>query len=251
MNQQASDLPRSVRILGRFKILIGFLAGLGLIAGAVFGALNPPASSSEAMLVFAAPSCPQGAICGGPMFSPGYVEAQLAGTLPAGVQIRVVKGNVLSVTVTGQTAAVGQALANAAANAYIADTVSLSYLGDHPSAKLTQSATTASAPISPKRLFDDALLGAVCGLLVGVIAALAGGQTMIDPVTLPRGPGVGAGGGRASGAGRGTGYGSTRFSLEQLAADYAKPGDDDRGRPADMSEAFSPFPDQTEGWRVN
>ncbi len=244
MNQQASDLPRSVQILGRFRTLIGFLAGLGLLAGAVFAALSPLASSSKALLVFAAPSCPQGAICGGPMFSPGYVQAQLAGTFPAGVQIKVMKGNVLSVTVTGKTAAVDQTLANAAAKVYIADTGSLSYLGEHPSATLLQPATTASVPVSPKRVFDGALLGAVSGLLVGVIAALAGGQTIIDPVALPRGPGVGGEGGGASGAGQATG-----FSLEQLAADYVRRSDD-----LDRPEAFSPFPGElprAEGPRVS
>jgi hypothetical protein len=241
MNQQASDLPRSVQILGRFRILIGFLAGLGLLAGAVFGALNPLASNSKALLTFAAPSCPQGAICGGPMFSPGYVQVQLAKTFPAGVQIKVMNGNVVSVTVTGMNAVADQTLANAAAKVYIADTGSLSYMGEHPSAKLFQPATTASAPVSPKRVIDDALLGALSGLLVGVIAALAGGQTIIDPVTLPRGPGVGGEGGGASGAGQETG-----FSLQDLAADYARRSDD-----LDMSEAFSPFPSQAEGPRVS
>jgi hypothetical protein len=241
MNQQASDLPRSVQILGRFRTLIGFLAGLGLLAGAVFGALNPPASNSKALLAFGAPSCPQGAICGGPMFSPGYVQAQLAKTFPAGVQIKVINGNLLSVTVSGKNAAVDQTLANAAAKVYIADTGSLSYMGEHPSAKLFQPATTASAPVSPKRVLDGALLGAVSGLLVGVIAALAGGQTIIDPVALPRGPAVGGEGGGVSGSGQETG-----FSLQDLAADYVR-----RSGDLDMSEAFSPFPSQAEGPRVS
>jgi hypothetical protein len=239
MNQQAPDLPRPVQILGRFRTLIGFLAGLGLLAGALFAAFNPSASDSKALLVFAAPSCPQGAICGGPMFSPGYVQAQLAGTFPAGVQIKVTKGNVLSVTVTGKDAAVDQTLANAAAKVYIADTGSLSYMGEHPSAKLFQPATTASAPVSPKRVFDGALLGAVSGLLVGIIAALAGGQTIIDPVALPRSVG-GEGGG-----GQGTGDGPNGIPLVQLAADYARRSDD-----LDRSEAFSPFPSEAEDLRV-
>jgi hypothetical protein len=41
-------------------------------------------------------------------------------------------------------------------------------------------------------LLGDGLLGAVLGLLIGIIAALAGGRTSIDPVALPRGRGVGA-----------------------------------------------------------
>jgi hypothetical protein len=228
MNQQASELPRSVRILGRFKTLIGSMAVLGLLAGAAFAAFDRPASGGKALVVFAAPSCPQGAICGGPMFSPGYVQARLVKVLPAGVQIELVTGNVLSVTAVGGSPAEAKARAAAAAHGYIADAGSLSYLGEHPSAKLLEPVTAASAPVPPKRVFGDALLGAVFGLLAGVIAALAGGQTIIDPVTLPRGPGaVGqASGVRASGAGWDAGYGSTGLSLEELAAEYVKRSDD-------------------------
>jgi hypothetical protein len=244
MTQQAPDVPRSVQIIARYRTLVGLMAVLGLLGGSVFAALNPPTSSGQALVVFKAPSCSPGAICGGPMFSPGYVAAEAALALPAGVRIGFVTGNVLSITATGTTAAQAARSADAAAQAYIVEAGSLSYLGEHPSASLLDRAT-ASAPVSPKRLLDDALLGAVFGLLVGVIAALAAGQTIIDPVTLPRGVGVGVGG-ESGGAGQASGYGSTRFSLQQMALDYVN-----RSPDPDQAEGFSPFPGEAEGPRLS
>ena len=245
MSQQESNLPRSLQTLGRFKLLIGCLAALGVLGGLVFAALNPVASTtSQAQVSFTAPSwsCPPGAICGTPIFEPGYVQGKLVKMYPNGVQIKVMPGNVISVTVNGNTAA-AQAMANAVAQTYATQAGSLSYMGEQPSVTVTQQAGIATMLASPKQLFNDALLGAVAGLLVGLIAALAGGQTMIDPVTLPRQPRAGGGSG---GAGRGSGYGSSGFSLQQLAADQvARSGDLDR------SERFSPFPGEGQSPRIS
>ncbi len=52
MSQQASDLPRSVQIIGRYRGLIGLVALLGALVGVVFAALNPPASTSQTLVVF-------------------------------------------------------------------------------------------------------------------------------------------------------------------------------------------------------
>jgi hypothetical protein len=245
MSQQASDLPRFLRVIGRYKALVGLVGVLGLLGGALFAALNPPASSSSsstALVMIAAPSCPQGAICGGPMFSTTYIGSTLAGMLPGNVQIKIVNGNVLSVTVSGGK--VAQVIQNE-----IADIPSLSYMGEQPTVKMINAPTTVSAPVSPKRLFDDALLGAVLGLLVGVVAALAAGQTIIDPVALPRRrAGLGT---QSRGAGQPvrpeqSGWGQTGFSLQQLAADYTNRSDD-----FDRSERFSPFPGEGMDPRVS
>jgi hypothetical protein len=216
MSEQVPDLPRSVQIIGQYRILVAFIAALGFLGGIVFGALNPPGSASKALVVFAAPPCPGGggAICGGPMFSPAYIQARLLKTFPSGVQIEPVAENVLSVSVVAGT----PAQAEAPARSFVADAGSLSYLGEQPSAKIIQPATRATGTTTPKQLLGDALLGGVIGALVGIIAALAGGQTIIDPVTLPRGLGLGGEGGQA---GRETGYyPSTGLSLEQIALEY-------------------------------
>jgi hypothetical protein len=73
----------------------------------------------------------------------------------------------------------------------------------------------------------------VFGLLVGVIAALAAGQSIIDPVRLPRG--VSLGGDFAAG-GPASGYGfTTGLSLEQMAKEYVN-----RRRDPDRPEAGNP-----------
>jgi len=110
MNQQASDLPRSVQIIGRYWGLIGLVALLGALVGVVFAALNPPASSSRTLVVFEAPTCPAGAICGGPMFSPAFIEAMLLKQFPSGVQVKPVTGDVVSISVAGGTAAQAEAI---------------------------------------------------------------------------------------------------------------------------------------------
>src|SRR5580700_8132269 len=74
MNQQPPDLPRSVQIIGRYRSLIGVVALLGALVGVLLAALNPPASSSQTLVVFTAPTCPAGGICGGPAFSPAFIE---------------------------------------------------------------------------------------------------------------------------------------------------------------------------------
>jgi hypothetical protein len=244
MSQQASDLPRFLRVIGRYKTLVGLVGVLGLLGGALLAALNPPTSTSTtgALVMVSAPACPQGAICGGPMFSPGYVGSQLAEIFPGSLHVKFVNGNVISITVVG--AGNAQVVQND-----IADSPTLSYMGESPTVKLIDATTTVSAPVSPKRLFDDALLGAVLGLLVGVVAALAAGQTIIDPVTLPRRRVSPVGESRAASPPAGpekAGWGQAGFSLQQLAADYSKRSDD-----LDRSERFSPFPGEGMDPRVS
>ena len=70
MDQQASDVPKFVQILRRYRALIGLMAALGLLAGAVFAVLNPPVFTSQALVIFPASDCPAGAICGGPLLRP-------------------------------------------------------------------------------------------------------------------------------------------------------------------------------------
>src|SRR5580704_12684066 len=186
MSQQTSGLSRFVQIIERYKILIGLMALLGGLAGAVFAALHPPGATSRALVVFAAPSCPaEGAICGGPMFSPKYIQAE--------------------------------ANAHAAVRTYIAYVGSLNYLGEQPSARVLEPATAAVGTTPPKQVFGDALLGAVFGALVGVITALASSRSTIEQVALPKGPEVG---GPYWGAGQANGPEPTQLPLQQLAREY-------------------------------
>lgn len=197
MDQQAPDLPRSVQIIGRCRTLICLSAALGLLAGIVFAALNPSAQTSTERIVFAAPSCPAGAVCGGPAFSPADIRARVLQAFPSGVQITPVKGNVVSVIATAGTAAQAAATAAAVTRYYIADAGSLGYLGEQPSVHVLAPATRAAGAASSRWLEDGALLGALFGLVLGVIMALAGARTTIDPLPAPRGLAVGQPEGRS------------------------------------------------------
>src|SRR4029077_1498588 len=140
MNQQASDLPRSVQIIGRYRGLIGIAALLGALVGVVFAALTPPASTGQTLLVFTAPTCPAGAICGGPTFWPGYFDAMVLKEFPSGVQVKPVAGDVVSISVDAGTGARAEAMAAAVAHSYMADAGSVSYMGEHASVQILQPA---------------------------------------------------------------------------------------------------------------
>jgi hypothetical protein len=210
MSQQAPDLPRSVQIIGRYRTLIGLVALLGAFVGILLAVLNPPASSSQALVVFTAPTCPAGAICGGPMFSPAYVQAMLLKQFPSGVQVKPVGGDVVSISVTAGTTAQAEAIAEEAG----ADIGYVSYMGEYPSVQLLRPATSAAAATPFKQVAGDALLGAVLGALAGIIAALAGSQTIIDSPALSRGLDIGTGDG---GPGQPTRYATNGLTLGQLA----------------------------------
>lgn len=210
MNQQAPDLPRSVQIISRYKSLIGFAALLGAMAGILLAVLNPVSSSSSGQVtaVFTAPMCPAGAICGGPMFTPAFFEAMLAKEFPTGVTVKPVDGNTLSISVAGQTVAQAQALATNVANSFMGTTSTMA-----PGLQINQPATTA-ATTPVKRAEGYTLLGALAGVLLGVIAALAAGQTIIDSPTLPRGLGIGTADGQA---GQPVRYATDSRAVQQLA----------------------------------
>jgi len=190
MSQQVSDVPRFVQIIGRYSALVGIMALLGLLGGAVFAALNPPVFTSRALVLMAPPSCPQGAICGGPSFSPGSRGARLLQSLPGGVQAKFLPGNYLWVTARAGTPAQAEATAEAAAISYLSYDVSASYPG-WPSARILEPAMSASGTAPLTLLRDDALLGALSGLLLGVIAALVAGGSTIDTPAAPAGYDVG------------------------------------------------------------
>jgi hypothetical protein len=219
MNQQAPDLPRSIQIIGRYWGLIGFVALLGALVGVFFAALNPPASSGQTLVVFTAPTCPGGGICGGPMFSPAFIQPMLLKQFPSGVQVKPVTGDVVSISVAAGTAARAEAIANSAARSYIVDAGSLPYMGEYASAQILQPATSATVTTPVKQVAGDALLGAVLGALLGIIAALAGSQTIIDSPALPRELDVGAG---DRGAGQPTRYATNGLTLRQLASESAQ-----------------------------
>jgi hypothetical protein len=210
MSQPASDLPRFAQIIGRYRALVGIMAALGLLAGAVFAALNPPVFTGQALVLFT-PSCPAGAICGGPLFVSDNIGPRLLPPIPNGVQVEALAGNALSVSATAGTAARAEATANAAARSYLVYFDSLIYSSGQVSVPVLHPATRATGTTPLMRLRDDALLGAVLGVLLGVVAALAGSGATIDTPAAPPGFDIGEGRGTSR---PGPSYASTGVSLQ-------------------------------------
>ena len=237
MSQPTSDLPRFVQIIGQYRGLVGIMAMLGLLGGAVFAALNPPVFTSQALVRLPAVSCPAGAICGGPAFAHDYLGTRLLRSVPADARMEPLPGDVLLVSATAGTAAQAEASANAAGRSYLAYEDSLNYSSGQASAPVLEPATQATGTPPLIRVLGDALVGAVLGALLGVIAALAGSGGIVDTLTAPPMFGAGEGFGTSQEFGTGAGWGASEeqeragrervdasrgVPIEQLALEYLK-----------------------------
>jgi capsular polysaccharide biosynthesis protein len=195
MNQQALDLRRSIKIIWRHKIVMAVAVILGILAGAAYAHLNPPTLTSTALVVLPQPpqnlqvtsngapdpfTATQEVIAG----SNQVLEAALADLHPAqsltglrhNIQIGTLTPLVISVTAKGKDAAAAEATANAVADSYIRYVNSSTNPAEHVTAALLQRATSAVGSAPLKQLIIDALLGAVAGVIVGAIIALAIGR---------------------------------------------------------------------------
>jgi hypothetical protein len=183
MDQQHPDRLRFAQAIGRHRYLIGFMAVVGLLTGLVFSALHPTAYTARATVAFSASSClVPGAICGGPAFAASAeIKAGWVVLYPGGVAVDQKAPDVVSLTATASTAAQAEAAVNAAVDSYITTADSQSYLGDAASAQVLSPPTVSGGTASPQRLLAGALFGALAAGLLGLIAALAGAQTSIDP----------------------------------------------------------------------
>lgn len=197
MSEQPLDLRRSSQILGRHKILLGIMLALGVIAGAAYAKLNPPALTSTALVVL--PQTAQAAASaatanGGPnpytatqeviagsnhvllRALPHLPESMSVAELRGDVQIGSLTPYVISVTAKGKVAADAEATANAVANSYVQYVNSANNTAEHVSAQLLEAATSATGPAPSKQFAIWAVLGALAGALIGVVIVLAIGR---------------------------------------------------------------------------
>ena len=83
MSQQTPYAPRWARVIGRSGTLIGILAVLSGLAGAIIGALGTQTYMTVQTVLVATPTCAAaGAICGGPAFSSGTAQLVKANRPP-------------------------------------------------------------------------------------------------------------------------------------------------------------------------
>jgi capsular polysaccharide biosynthesis protein len=193
MSQQALDLRSSIQAVRRHSRLFGAIIVLGLLLGAVYAVLSPPQITSQALVVLpeAATQTTQQTANGNEnsVVSTQVVVAGsgvvLADALPhisppvslqtllSGVQVTNPAGSILSISAVGSNAAEAEAIANAVANSYIAYTTSTGSAAGAVPARMLQPATSATASKLPERIAIYGLLGAIAGVIVGFIVAIA------------------------------------------------------------------------------
>ena len=183
MSEQPLDLKRSVRTAWRHKTIISIAAALGLLSGAVYTALNPPALASTALVVLptnTSDMATQVVIAGSdPVLAAAARSQRLSITpqaLRSEVDIKTITSNIISISVKGGTATQAEGTANAVANSYITYVTTSGNPGGTVQARMLQSANLATGTSLPVYLFITAVLGALIGAVVGVVISLAIGR---------------------------------------------------------------------------
>jgi len=180
MSQQPMNLRRSSQVVRRNRILLGALVVLGLAGGAAYGVVTPPKLTSQA-LVFVPSSTS----------APAATEAVIADSIPVlesalpdvpvtdlrkQVQVTEQTANVLQISATGTSAAQAEANANAVANAFIAYDKSAANPVGPVTAHVLASASPATGTSALVHRMTFAGIGALIGLLLGYVLALAVGR---------------------------------------------------------------------------
>ena len=196
MSQKALDLRRSMQIVRRYKVLVGFVVTLGILGGAAYAVLEPPMVTSTALVALQPTASAQPVTTttsGVDTFTP--TEEIVAGSsqvllnalpdvrpamsfdeLRHDVQIGSPSSDIISVTAKAKTAADAEATANAVANSYIRYVTSSNSAVGRVQAQLLESANVATGPAPIKQTIIFALLGGLAGALIGIIVALAVGR---------------------------------------------------------------------------
>jgi len=180
VSEQPLDLRRSMQIVRRHKAVVATFAALGLLAGVGYGVVRPPMLTSSA-LVALPPSIHDTATQVVVASSERVLADALRNihpvvslpTLRSRVQTKSVTFTLISISAQGKTAAQAEGTANAVANSYIAYVNAEDSAAGKVHAQLLQRATTPSGKSQPVHLLVTGGFGALLGLLIGVIVALA------------------------------------------------------------------------------
>lgn len=180
---QPLDLHKSITIVRRFKVLVGIMSVLGLLAGVGYAAFNPPSPSSTAVISFpssVASTATQVVIADSDpvlLAAAARVNPPVpVGTLRSDVQVKSLTNYLVSITSTGKTGAQAEAIANAVADSYIAYVANKKSPVTHVTAEVFQPAVSAATQSPLEGMLIAAVTGAVAGALVGSVVALAIGR---------------------------------------------------------------------------
>lgn len=200
MSQQALDLRRSIQIVRRHHKIFWAVLAIGLLTGALYAVMRPPMLTSTALVVLpqapvssdqtAAPDTGDGTSAymdtqavvasSTPVLSaalPRVSPAMSLQTLHDRIRVTALTDSILSVSATGATAAEAETTANAVARSYTGYISSARSPMGYVTAKVLQSATTASGLKLPEQVIIDGLLGALAGAIAGYVGALAIGRS--------------------------------------------------------------------------
>lgn len=184
MSEQVLDLRRSMNIVRRHKIIVSIAVLLGLLLGAAFTVVRPPMLSSRALVVLP-PSASRFTGTQVVIADSDPVLAKAAGRvgspislmdLRARVQVASLTSSIIAVSGTGRTAAEAERIANAVADSYVAYVSSQKIPGGQVQARVLERAVGATGTSLAIRLFVTGGLGALAGLLIGAIIAVAIGR---------------------------------------------------------------------------
>jgi hypothetical protein len=158
---------------GRYGLIIGLATVVAMLAGIITAMIIPATYTSTALVVpdRGQPMANQEAIAG----SDAVLQGALAGSAMSLAEIRrdIKIGSpawlVMSISATGKTALDAQETATAVANSYI------KYVNNagHTPAVVLQPAASNAVETSHMRWLTGALVGSVCGLIAGVMGAVA------------------------------------------------------------------------------
>jgi capsular polysaccharide biosynthesis protein len=190
MSMLALDLRRSFHVIRRYGVLVGIAAAVSLLAGIATAAVSPATVTSTALVVL--PQAGQNAAAAdgepAPFMATQEVIAEsypvLAGALPdvrpamslSGLRHDIQIGSpapyFISVSARGDTAGDAEAAANAVARSYLQYVGSASSPAGRVPSHLLEPATSVTGTARLLLLLVGAGLGAVSGVLTGVIAAV-------------------------------------------------------------------------------
>jgi len=171
-----------LRAVRRHKVVFGVVVVLGVLAGAGFAVLRPPLLSSRVLVVVPASKGigTQALIAvSDPVLSAASRSDPVLSLeqLRRQVKAEAATSSALVITVSGKTAVVAQGVADAVARSYVAFVSSPGSPGGRVRAKMVGVASPATGSTLPAWVAETAGLGALAGVLLGVIVAVAIGRT--------------------------------------------------------------------------
>lgn len=186
MSQQSLTLRKSARAVQQRKNLIGIVTLAGLLIGLIISVLQPALMTSTALVVLPqnAPNLPTEVVIAGsePVLSralPNIRPPMSLLTLQSQLHVKSLASSIISISAQAGTGEQAEQAANAVAHAYTAYVSRPSKIPSpvaNVAAQVLQPATQATGLGGPAQDAIDAVLGALAGLLAGVVMAIILGR---------------------------------------------------------------------------